>query len=245
MSATTMNPFWRHLAVGALVSIHVLAAGCAGMQPASPPDYSGMTPAEQRLAQQTQAYNDTQLEGCLIGAGAGLLGACTIGECGLKDIAIGVALGAAVGCTAGSYLAGVQKQHGTAEAQLDAVISDVRTQNQKLVELNEGARVVVAENKTKMMQLKKDIAAGRKTREQAQQELTSQKRMEQQLQTAVAGAKEKLIATQQAASSIKASDPRQQALADQEIKQMEQQIVTLESNLEVLTETRLNVEGVG
>ncbi|MGH8627543.1 MAG: glycine zipper 2TM domain-containing protein, partial [Gammaproteobacteria bacterium] len=206
--------------------------------------HPGMTPAEQRLAQQSQAYNDTQLEGCLLGAGAGLVGACTVGNCKLADIVIGMAVGAAVGCTAGTYLANVQKGHGTAEEQLNVVINDVRRQNQDLVAYNQTAQNVIAENKLKLAQLQKDIAAGRKSRAQAKEELVSINRAEQTLQTTLTNAKKKRDDLKQAANAIKSSNPEQRAVADQEVKQLEQQVATLESNLQSLTEAR-QLTGLG
>lgn len=244
MNNLVVDPFWRRLSVGALVSAYVFAAGCAGMQRTSSQDYAGMSPAEQRLAQQSQAYNDTQLEGCLLGAGAGLVGACTIGRCKLEDILIGVAVGAAVGCTAGTYLANVQKGHGTAEEQLNVVINDVRRENQGLLAYNQTAQNVIAEKKVELTKLQKDIAAGRKSREDAKQELTSINKTEQQLQKTLASAKQRHDDLKQAASAIKSSDPRQRATADQEVKQLEQQIATLGSNLQELTEAR-RLTGLG
>lgn len=238
------DPFWRRLTVVALVAIHGFAAGCAGMQRTYYQDYAGMSPAERRLAQQSQAYNETQLEGCLLGAGAGLVGACTIGRCELADILIGVAVGAAVGCTAGTYLANVQRGHGRAEEQLNVVINDMRRQNQELLAYNETAQNVIAEKKVELAKLQKDIAAGRKSREAAQQELASIQRTEQQLQTTLASAKKRRDDLKQAASAIRTSDPRQRAVADQEVKELEQQIAILGSNLQELTEAR-RLTGLG
>jgi hypothetical protein len=244
MNNLAMNPFWRRLTVGTLVATYVFAAGCAGMQRTSYQSYASMSPAEQRLAQQSQAYNDTQLEGCLLGAGAGLVGACTVGNCKLADIVIGMAVGAAVGCTAGAYLANVQKGHATAEEQLNVVINDMRRQNQELVAYNQAAQDVIAEKKAELVKLQKDIAAGRKSREAATQELASIQKNEQQLQTTLASAKKRREDLKQAASAIKTSDPRQRAVADQEVKQLEQQVATLESNLRELTEAR-RLTGLG
>ena len=241
MNNLVVNPFRRRLSMGALVATYVFAAGCAGMQRTS---YAGMSPAEQRLAEESQAYNETQLEGCLLGAGAGLVGACTIGRCKLEDILIGVAVGAAVGCTAGTYLANVQKGHATAEEQLNVVIKDMRRQNRQLVAYNQTARNVIAEKEAELVKLQKDIAAGRKSREAAKQELAGIQKTEQQLQTTLASAKKHRDDLKQAASVIQSSDPRQRAVADQEVKQLEQQVATLESNLQELTEAR-RLTGLG
>lgn len=241
MNSLVVDPFWRRLTAGALVATYVFAAGCAGMQRTS---YAGMSPAEQRLAQQSQAYNDTQLEGCLIGAGAGLVGACTIGKCQLTDILVGLAVGAAVGCTAGTYLANVQKGHGTAEGQLDVVINDVRRQNQELLAYNQTAQNVIAEKKLELARLQKDIAAGRKSRAQAKQELASINGTEQQLRTTLTNAKKRRDDLKQAANAIRSSNPQQRAVADQEVQRLEQQVATLESNLQSLTEAR-QLTGLG
>lgn len=241
MNATVVNPMCRRLTVVLLVSI---AAGCVPLRPMSTQYHPGMTPAEQRLAQQSQAYNDTQLEGCLLGAGAGLVGACTIGKCELADIVIGMAVGAAVGCTAGTYLANVQKGHVTAEEQLNVVINDVRRENRHLVAYNQTAQDVIAENKAELVKLQKDIAAGRKSREAVKQELAGIQTNEQDLQKTLANAKKRHDDLKQAASAIKTSDPRQRATADQEVKQLEQQVATLESNLQELTEAR-RLTGLG
>ena len=62
--------------------------------------------------------------------------------------------------------------------------------------------------------------------------------LEQELQTTLASAKKRRDDLKQAASAIKTRDPRQRAVADQEVKELEQQVATLESNLQELREAR-------
>ncbi len=199
---------------------------------------------EQLLAQQTQAYNETRLEGCLVGAGLGAAGGCAFGNCDLSSILIGAAVGAIAGCAAGSYVANLQQANATEEQRLNVVIRDVQRDNRNLADLNATAKRVIADDQTKLDRIKKSLAARQMSHEQAKQELAAVDAHQRDLQTTLANAKKRLADLAQATDAIQSRDPNQRALADQEIRAMERQVATLESALQSLIMSR-SVTGLG
>ncbi len=120
------------------------------MQPQTPTASSAsLTPAEQRLRRQSNAFRKTVWEGVLIGAGAGTLWGVIQGD-EAKDVLLKAAIGGAVGGLAGAYIASKQKQFSSKEDQLDAMIADVRRSNQETEELIASARQVIAEDKKRL-----------------------------------------------------------------------------------------------
>lgn len=242
----------RALAACGSLLVCLFVNGCAQMQMQPQPflpaqdgsSRPGMSSDEQLLAQQSQTYSQTQLEGCLVGAGLGAAGGCVFGKCDLTSVLIGTAVGAVVGCAAGSYVANLQQTNATEEQRLNVVINDVRRDSQNLANLNTTAKRVIAADKAKLDQLKKSLAAGRISREQAKQELASVDANQRNLEQTLGSAKKKLADLKQAANTIQSRDPQQRAEAEQGIRQMEQQVASLESELQSLVERR-QVTGIG
>ena len=110
---------------------------------------ASLTPAEQRMRQQSKAFQKTVWEGVLIGAGAGTLWGVIQGD-KAKDVLLKAAIGGAVGGLAGAYIASKQKQFSSKEDQLDAMIADVRRSNQETEALIASVRQVIAEDKKRL-----------------------------------------------------------------------------------------------
>ncbi len=110
---------------------------------------ASLTPAEQRMRQQSKAFQKTVWEGVLIGAGAGTLWGVIQGDKG-KDVLLKAAIGGAVGGLAGAYIASKQKQFSSKEDQLDAMIADVRRANQETEALIASVRQVIAADKQRL-----------------------------------------------------------------------------------------------
>jgi uncharacterized membrane protein len=110
---------------------------------------ASLTPAEQRMRQQSKAFQKTVWEGVLIGAGAGTLWGVIQGD-KAKDVLLKAAIGGAVGGLAGAYIASKQKQFSSKEDQLDAMIADVRRSNQETEALIASVRQVIDEDKKRL-----------------------------------------------------------------------------------------------
>ncbi|MDD2767092.1 MAG: glycine zipper 2TM domain-containing protein [Methylococcus sp.] len=230
----------RELIALALVPA-LLVSGCA-----STGGYrqSYTTPNQARLAQLSESYNETLAEGCLAGAAVGGLAGGLIGR-DWKGAVAGLLAGAALGCAAGSYVGNVQNGYAREEDRLSAVILDIRRDNQSLANLIPVARSVVEENKARVAELDKAIAAGRMTRVQAAGQLADLDASRSQLQSTLGSAKKRL-AEQHAviAMNTQNANPQLAGIAHEELARKEQQIQVLESELDTLTKLR-SVERVG
>jgi len=106
-----------------------MAGLTGGASTTATPD-SSLTPEEQRLRKQSQAFQRTVWEGVLIGASAGALLGVFQGK-DTEGILKRALIGGAVGGLAGAYIANKQKQYSNTEDQLDSMISDVQKSNKE------------------------------------------------------------------------------------------------------------------
>jgi len=129
-----------------------------GASTTATPD-SSLTPEEQRLRKQSQAFQRTVWEGVLIGASAGALLGVFQGK-DTEGILKRALIGGAVGGLAGAYIANKQKQYSNKEDQLDSMISDVQKSNKETEELIASARQVMAEDKRRLASVQSRYKAG-------------------------------------------------------------------------------------
>jgi hypothetical protein len=134
-------------------------SGCVATTPIQLGAYGGAnsgmtnasyTPAEQKLRQDSQLFGKTSMQGCLAGAAAGAL----IGMLASRDRGRGAAIGALGGCAAGfavnAYVQQKRGQYQNNEARINAMIADVRSDNQKLAAMVSTTRAVIAEDKRRI-----------------------------------------------------------------------------------------------
>jgi uncharacterized membrane protein len=130
-----------------------------------------LTPAEQRMRDQSRAFQKTVWEGVLIGASAGALWGVIKGD-DAGDVLKKALIGGAVGGLAGAYVAHKQKEYAGKEDQLDSIVADVRESNKQTEELIVSVRQVIAEDKRRLASVQKRQNAGQAT----QAELESTRR---------------------------------------------------------------------
>jgi hypothetical protein len=123
---------------------------------------ASLTPAEQRLREQSHAFQKTVWEGALVGAGAGTVYGVIRGDKG-TDLLRDVLIGGAVGGLAGAYVAHKQEQYSSKEDQLDSMIADVRKSNQETEELIASVRQVIAEDKKRLAAVEQQVRKGQAT----------------------------------------------------------------------------------
>ncbi|MDF9392546.1 MULTISPECIES: glycine zipper 2TM domain-containing protein [Methylococcus] len=235
-----LPPAGRHFIAGALISA-LLVSGCASTG-GYRQTYGSSSQA--RLAQLSEAYNQTLAEGCVAGAALGGLAGGLIGR-DWKGAVAGLLAGAALGCAAGNYMGNLQNNYAREEDRLNAVIIDIRRDNQSLAELIPVAQRVVEDNKARVAELNQAIAAGRISRAQAAGQLADLDVSRSQLQATLGSAKKRL-AEQHAAVAMNTynANPQLANIAREELARKEQQIQSLESELNTLTQLR-SVDRVG
>lgn len=233
-----------HLSKGlaaAAVCVALLVSGCAQIQHSSGRPF---TPEEQRLRQQAEVYNQTVWEGCAVGVGTGALAGFLAGR-SLASTAIGAGAGAAIGCGAGWYIANLQEGHAAKEQQLDAMITDVRADNERLSGLVGSARQVIAKDKAKIDQIDRNLASGKISMETARSEMASVDDNQRYLESTLANVKLRQNEWKEVAKEArKKADPEKIAEIDLEMKKLETQISFLESELDTLVQRR-TVSSVG
>lgn len=242
-----------HLKTSALVlGISLALGGCANSPYSMPKQLGGgggSTPApsqpagggtDPRLTQNDEArfFSKSGWQACAGGALVGAL-ACQIGnpsdkkDCMLKAALVGC--GVAMG--ANYYLDQRRSEYSNTETRLDAMINDVREDNRKLASLTQTARTVMAEDRAQIAQLKKDIAAQKVQKAQAQQQLAEIDANTRYLQKTLADLKSREKQWREVAASERNSGARVDTL-DAEINRMQQQIASLETEIDTLFQQR-------
>ncbi len=222
----------------ATVALIAALSGCATTMDSSGRSASSTrtayTPAEKQLRQESSLFSKTSAQGCLAGAVAGaLIGLlATHNSNDNRNRNRALALGAAGGCAAGvganAYVQNKRGQYRDNEARMNAMIADVRKDNQQLARLIELNRTVIAEDKRKIAQVKANLRDKQISSAQARAELARVRENRSLLANQINDAKEK----QQEWVDI--SQVEQQAGAntvklDSEIGTLKKQIASLEA----------------
>lgn len=220
--------------VATCVTAGFLLSACATTKPNRP-----LTPQEIALREQSKNYTQTVVEGAAMGA---ILGAVLMAAAGgkSKDIAAGAALGAAAGGLAGTYIAEKKKQYATAEAQYNAIITDVENENTKLASLSDNARQVIANDKLEIDRIDKQIADGSLTMDQAKKDIAAVDSNRQVLAGTLSGLRKKqkeLEDIQKEAATLGGNDDQQKKM-DEELTKLRSQIASLETEVDTLVERR-------
>lgn len=118
-----------------------------------------LSPAEQRLREQSRAFQKTVWEGALIGASAGALWGIVQGK-DTEEILKRTLIGGAAGGLAGAYVATKQKQYSDTEDQLDSMIADVRKSNKETEDLIDSVQQVLTEDKSRLASVERRYKEG-------------------------------------------------------------------------------------
>lgn len=203
-----------------------MGGGSASSASATPD--ASLTPSEQQLRKQSQAFQKTVWEGVLIGASAGALLGIVQGK-DTEGILKRALIGGAVGGLAGAYIANKQKQYSDKEDQLDSMIADVHQSNKDTADLIASARQVVDEDKRRLASVQKRYKAGQATQSELN---TTRKRAAENkavVSEATKGAKEKYSMFEGAEREYRQQNPgTDTARLQSELRAYNQQIQTLD-----------------
>ncbi|PWC40175.1 hypothetical protein [Azospirillum sp. TSO22-1] len=219
----------------ALAVVMTLSACAAGQNTAT------MTPAEQRLHQQAQDFNQTLTEGAVAGVVIGALLGAALG--GRRGAAIGAGAGLATGLAAGYAVAKQKESFATEEARLDSMAADVKADNAKLQQMTVTARDVLAQDRDRIDQVQREMAAGRMNAAEAKRRLASVDNNVQFLTKTVENLKKKIGDYKEAAMEQRQKHVNTSAM-ETEIRQLEGQVSNLEMELAQLV-TRRQITRIG
>lgn len=208
-----------------------------------------LTPAEQQLRDEANAFNETVAGGVVTGAVIGaLLGALLAANSGKRS---NIAQGALVGAAAGGILGGVDgyitaKARENANSQvrmLNAMAEDVRKDNEKLARLIASANSVLDDSKKRLGEIKAEVEAKKITLAQAEEERARIEQNGRLMSSAADTARRKQEQYRDARNKM-AAQGGSTAGMDAEIARLEGQIRALEANVDALNSS-LEVTRVG
>jgi hypothetical protein len=199
---------------------------------------SSATPAEQQLRSESKVFNRSGMEACLIAGGASALLMYLIEKDSQKVITAGV-VGCGVGVGANYYLQQRRQQYANDEQRLQQMIADVRADNERLGRIIQSAEEVVSEDQKKIEDIERAYQQKQITMEQARREMQSVDDNQAYLEQTLANLKKREAEWLQVAEAERAhQSPADMAAMDQEIDQLQDQIASLESDLEILVNRR-------
>lgn len=217
-------------------------SGCVATMPGGEPG-SGVratpasyTPAEQRLRNQAQPFSKTSLQACAAGAAAGaLLGLLVDGLQGddrknsrRDKVLIGVAGGCVAGMATNVYVQNKRNQYQDNETRINAMIADVREDNERLSDLVSTTREVIADDKRRIAEVNRQIRNKEISSAQARAELASVRENRRLLGKTIEGVKQRKSDWSDI-SEIERQSGADTARLDKEIGQLEKKVAALQA----------------
>lgn len=183
-------------------------------------------------------FSKSGMQACGGGALAGVVTCKLTNTCDSTKGALQAAvLGCGIGIGANYYLDYQRGQYANAEQRLDALISDVRADNQKLQSLTVQAQQVLKQDKQTLAQIQNGIKRKSLEKNAAQTQLAKVDANTQTLNKTLADLKGRQQQWQDVANKERGQSPKVKAL-DAEIGRMQKQIVTLERDVDSVEQQR-------
>lgn len=183
-------------------------------------------------------FSKSGLQACGGGALAGVVTCKITKTCdSSKSAAKAAFLGCGIGMGANYYLEYQRGQYADSEQRIDALIADVKADNQKLQTLTQQAQQVLAADKNTLAQLQQGIQRKTVERSAAHAKLAQVDANTQALNKTLADLKSRQQQWLDVANQERGQSPKAQAL-DAEIGRMQKQIVNLEQNVDSVEKQR-------
>jgi hypothetical protein len=219
-------------AVGGLSGcVSTLPSGTPGATATATP--ASYTPAERKLRSESAQFAKTSLQGCLAGAAAGALIGALTGEDSGRRAMIGAAGGCAAGFAVNAYVQNKRSQYRDTEARINAMIADVREENENISGLISITRDVIAEDKKRIAAVNAKIRSNEISAAQARAELARVKENRRVLGNTIDGLKDKQAGFAEAAK-LERSAGAETAKLDAEIRELKGKVATLEAEAELI-----------
>lgn len=242
MHQLTLTSIYRRFArvacarLAILISVGLIAlTGCETI-----PQSGGRTTAERQLNQQVSLFSKSNLQACAtVGlglAGAELLRATLTGDKVRGErLAIAGVIGCGVGVGVNSYVQTQRQRYSSNEARLNAMIADVRKDNQKLAALIASAEQVIADDKRRIAMLEQANRTQAVSVAEARAELDRVRANRDQVAAALEAAQERESDWSEISREERQVGANTRAL-DAEIERMEGKVAQLERQYAEATE---------
>ncbi len=218
--------------------------GLNGCVASLPSDSAGSTPgatggaytqAERKLRSDSAQFVKTSMQGCVAGAVTGALIGALIGRD--DDRGRAVAIGAAGGCAAGlavnTYVQSKRSQYRDSEARINAMIADVRADNERIAGIISTTRTVIAEDKRRIAEVSAKIRSQEISAAQARAELARVRENRRLLGNTIDSVKQRQADWSEIAR-IERGSGAQTAGLDAEIRELKGKVATLEAEAELI-----------
>lgn len=227
MKITDFSPIHLLLIAGLSLSACSSSSGGTSATRSASVSSGPLSTEEQRLRQQNDAFTLTVVEGAVAGAViGGLIGGLVTGD--WSGALIGAGAGAVAGGASGAYVASRQKEYANEEARIDAMIVDLRQDNNNLRKYIVTAEEVIAADHRKLADLNQQYANQQINRKEARQQLARIR----ENRDVIAETAETLEKKRQEYVYAAQETRRQNPSAN--LHEMERQIAMLEDNIDAL-----------
>ena len=219
---------WRALPVLLLV---VMTSACVSNDTRD----ASLTPAERQMREESKFFTKSNVQACLAtGLAVGVLAALLSGGGNRgRNAALGFAAGCGIGVGVNSYVQNKRTHYRNGEQRMNSIIADLRQENQKLTRLIDTSGQVLQEDRRRIAQI--DGAYENKTISlaEAKKRMARVRDNRDHLKTTLAALKEKQD------EWYKVRDIEQRggvntAGLDAEIATLEQQVSSLEGEIELM-----------
>lgn len=178
---------------------------------------------------------------CIVGAGVGLLACAIAGSDDASCYALAAAGGCGVGLAGNALLDNLRQNYATREAQLDALNAKINTNNEQASKLLKVANTVYNEDKQRLAQIKKEIAAGTMKKDDLEYTIARYNANIELLQENIEGHSKALESYQYARQGILDESRGNLTKAErQELAQCEKRIAELQRDIEAIRATCTN-----
>jgi peptidoglycan hydrolase-like protein with peptidoglycan-binding domain len=202
------------------------------LQQLKPTNQQSASSTAEKLRYEAKFFDESTVYAALGGAAAGAAIGGAAG--GGKGAAIGAASGAAIGVLVNYGLNVLQADAANEEVDLKQTIAQIRQDNERMQNMIQTARQLIAEDKAKLEQIKQQLAQKSISKQQAEKQYADLDENKQLLEETI----KNLKAKQQQWQKIADSDKSQAKDIDHEIKTLKTQIATLEDELVELDQLR-------
>lgn len=233
----------RTLALLLLPSV-VLVSGCntlptvggsAATTSGSSVSRSQLSADEKKLRTQSAGFKGkSYVQGCIAGAAAGaLVGMLVRGDNRSKNVLIGAAAGCGAGLAANAYIQSKRQQFSNNEDRINAIIADVRADNERLAGLITTTESVIAADRNKIAKVDAAYESKGISLQQARSQLASVRANRDHLQGTVKNLQENTDRWEEIAA-LEQSTGANTAELDAEISRMESKVNSMKREVALL-----------
>lgn len=224
---------WKRMGAYALAGVMLSACATTSTNPAADPRLQ---------TREAEFFSQSGLQACAMTAGAGAAAYAVTQMLRKQDIEDeGLIVSAVAGCAVGAgvnyYLDVKRTQNQNEQSRISAEIDDVKQDNQKLASYIATTKQVVAEDKQEIEAITAGLEESTMTKEEAEARLVGIDANRQELEKALGNLKERAERWNVVAEQEKAAGANTAAL-DAEIKTLETQVASLQSELDDLNSYR-------